>query len=63
VLNFYQINEDDEIQTRYNLVIKALIPCERTISTQKLKLLDEISEYDLYYSLTSHSTGHLSKKE
>jgi hypothetical protein len=27
VLNFYQINEDDEIRTRDRLVIKALIPC------------------------------------
>jgi hypothetical protein len=26
--------------------------CQRTISTQKLKLLGEVSGYDLYYSLT-----------
>jgi hypothetical protein len=52
VLNFYQINEDDEIRTRDRLVIKALIPCQRTISTQKLKLLGEVPKYDLYYSLT-----------
>jgi hypothetical protein len=26
--------------------------CQRTISTQKLKLLGEVSRYDLYYSLT-----------
>jgi hypothetical protein len=27
--------------------------CQRTISTQKLKLLGEVPMYDLYYSLTS----------
>ena len=52
VLNFYQINEDGKIRTRDHLVIKVLIPCQRTISTQKLKLLGKIPGYDLYYSLT-----------
>jgi len=52
VLDFYQINGDGEIRTRDRLVIKALIPCQRTISTQKLKLLGEVLRYDLYYSLT-----------
>jgi len=52
MFNFYQINKDDEIQTRDRLVIKALIPCQRTISTKKLKLLGEVREYNLYYSLT-----------
>ena len=52
VLNFYQINGDGEIRTRDHLVIKVLIPCQRTISTQKFKLLGEIPGYDLYYSLT-----------
>jgi len=52
VLNFYQINEDCEIRTRDRLIIKALIPCQRTNLTQKLKLLGEIPRYDLYYSLT-----------
>ena len=52
VLNFYQINGDGEIRTRDRLVIKALIPCQRTISTQQLKLLGKVSGYDLYYSLT-----------
>ena len=28
VLNFYQINKNDEIWTRDHLVIKALIPCQ-----------------------------------
>ena len=42
VLNFYQINGNGEIQTRDNLVIKALIPCQRVNSTQKLKLLGEV---------------------
>jgi hypothetical protein len=51
VLNFYQINGDDEIRTRDHLVIKALIPCQKAISTQKLKLLGEVPEYDLYYFL------------
>ena len=51
VLNFYQINGDGEIRTRDRLVIKALIPCQRTISTQKLKLLGEVLGYDLYYYL------------
>jgi len=52
MFNFYQINEDDEIRTRDCLVIKALIPYQRTISTKKLKLLGEVREYNLYYSLT-----------
>jgi hypothetical protein len=34
VINFYQINENGEIQTRDRLVIKALIPCQKIISTQ-----------------------------
>jgi len=28
------------------------VPCQRTISTQKFKLLGEVPRYDLYYSLT-----------
>jgi hypothetical protein len=51
VLNFYQINRDGEIQTRDRLVIKTLIPCQKNISTQKLKLLDEISGYDAHFTL------------
>jgi hypothetical protein len=31
---FYQINRDGEIRTRDHLIIKALILCQRTISTQ-----------------------------
>jgi hypothetical protein len=54
VLNFYHINGDDEIRTRDRLVVKALIPCQRTNSTQKLNLLGEISGYDLYYSLIGY---------
>ena len=46
VLNFYQINGDGEIWTRDHLVIKALIPCQRTISTQLVKLLGEVPRYD-----------------
>ena len=34
MFNFYQINKDGEILTRDRLVIKALIPCQRIISTQ-----------------------------
>jgi hypothetical protein len=33
-LIFYQINENDEIQTRDRLVIKTLIPYQIIISTQ-----------------------------
>jgi hypothetical protein len=46
VLNFffYQINRDGEIRTRDRLVIKVLIPCQRTNSTQKLKLLGEVQD-------------------
>jgi hypothetical protein len=51
VLNFYQINRNSEIRTRDRLVNKAMIPCQRTISTQKLNLLDKISGYNLYYFL------------
>jgi hypothetical protein len=51
VFNFYQINRDGEIQTHNRLVIKALISCQRTKSTKKLKLLGEILRYNLYYFL------------
>ena len=51
MLNFYQINKDGNIQIRDRLVIKALIPCQRTISTQKFKLLGDVLGYNLYYSL------------
>ena len=44
MLNFYQINENGEIRTRNHLVIKALIPCQRTNSTQKFKLLGKIQD-------------------
>jgi len=53
MLNFYHINGDGKIWTLDHLVIKTLIPCQRTISTQKLKLLGEVSGYELYYSLTN----------
>ena len=49
MLNFYQINRDVEIQTRDRLVIKALIPCQRTNSTQLFKLLDEVLGYIYIY--------------
>ena len=48
MLNFYQINEDDEIQTRDRLIIKTLISRQRNY----IKVLDKIPKYDLYYSLT-----------
>jgi len=54
VLNFFHINEDGEIRTRDRLVVKALIPCQRTNSTQKLKLLGKIPGYDLHYSLIGY---------
>jgi hypothetical protein len=60
---FYQINRDDKIQTRDRLVIKALIPCQKTISTQKLKLLGEDPEYDLYYFLTLYTRILLETKD
>ena len=60
MLNFYQINGDGKIRTRDRLVIKALIPYQRTISTQKLKLLGKVSGYDLYYSLTVGVADNLS---
>ena len=52
MLNFYQINEDDKIRIRDRLVIKGVIPCQKTNSIQKLKLLGEIPRYDLYYFKT-----------
>jgi hypothetical protein len=52
VLSFYQINGDDEIRTRNRLIIKVLIPYQKTNSAQKLKLLGDVSRYDLYYSIT-----------
>ena len=54
VFNFYQINRNDDIRTRDLLVIKVLISCQITNSTQKLKLLGEILGYDLYYFLTHY---------
>jgi hypothetical protein len=54
MFNFYQINGDGEIRTRDRLVIKALIPCQIIISTQKLKLLGKVLGYDLYYSLSDN---------
>jgi hypothetical protein len=52
MLNFYQKNRDDEIRTRNHLVIKTLIPYQRTISIQKFKFLDKVLKYNLYYFLT-----------
>jgi len=52
VLNFYQINEDDEIRSRNCLVIENLIPYLKTNSTQKIKLLNKFLRYNLYYFLT-----------
>jgi ribosomal protein L10 len=52
VLDFYQINGDGEIWTHDYLVIKTLTLCQKTNSTQKLKLLGGVLRYDLYYSLT-----------
>jgi len=49
MLNFYKINRDGEIRTRDRLVIKGLILYQRTNSIQKLKLLGDISIYDLYF--------------
>jgi hypothetical protein len=43
--------EDGEIQTRDHLVMKTLIPCQKTNLTQKFKMLGEISKYNLYNSL------------
>jgi hypothetical protein len=51
MLNFYQINKYGKIQTCNRLVIKAMIPCQKTNLTQKFKLLGEVPRYDLYYSL------------
>jgi hypothetical protein len=49
MFNFYQIIEEDEIQIYNYLVIKVLILCQRIISTQEIKLLDEILRYDTIY--------------
>jgi hypothetical protein len=51
VLDFYQINRDGKIRTYNHMIIKTLILYWKTISTQYLKLLDTISEYNLCYSL------------
>ena len=50
--SFYQINKDCEIQIGDRLVIKALIPCKRTNSIKKFKLLGKVLRYNLYYFLT-----------
>jgi hypothetical protein len=62
MLNFYQINKDNEIRTRDRLVIKALIPCQRIKSIKKFKFLNEILEYNLYYFLINIS-DFLKEKE
>ena len=49
MFNFYQINKNGKIWTRNRFVIKTLIPYQVTNSTQKFRLLDEISKYNLYY--------------
>ena len=61
MLNFYQINEDGEIQTHDPLVIKALISCQRTNSIQNVKLLGNVPRYDLYYSLIVGCEVYISK--
>jgi aryl carrier-like protein len=55
VFNCYQINEDDKIWTRDRLVNYALIPCQIINLIQWLKLLGNVSIYNLYYSLTVSS--------
>lgn len=50
---------DGEIRTRDRLVIKALIPCQNTNSTWKLKFLSEVSKYNLYYFLTETTANSL----
>jgi hypothetical protein len=55
MLIFYQINRDDEIRICDRLVIKALIPCQKNISTQKFKLLGGVLRYNLYYSPTCYT--------
>jgi hypothetical protein len=63
VLNFYQINRNDEIRTRNHLVIKTLISCQRIISTQQLKLLGGISGHDLYYFFNNFHVKHIKHTE
>jgi hypothetical protein len=62
VLNFYQINKDSEIQTHDRLVIKALISCQRTNSTQNVKLLGNVPRYNLYYFLIVGCEVYISKR-
>ena len=49
---------DCEIRTRNCLVINTLISYNRIISTQKFKLLNKISKYNLYFSLISTKMLH-----
>jgi hypothetical protein len=42
---------DGKIRTRDRLVIKIMITYQRINLIQKLKLLNEVSIYNLYYSL------------
>ena len=49
---FYQIKKIGDIRTRNRLVIKTLIPYQKTNLIQNLKLLNKISVYNLYYYLT-----------
>jgi hypothetical protein len=63
VLNFYQIIRNGKIQTRDRLFIKALILYKKTNSTKKLKLLDEVSKYDLYYFITTTALNSTLTKE
>jgi len=63
MLNFYQIIRNGKIQTLDRLLIKALIIYKKTNSTQKLKLLDEVSRYNLYYFLTTTALNYALTKE
>ena len=42
---------EDELESA-SVLHSSRLNYQRTISTQKLKLLSEVSRYDLYYSLT-----------
>ena len=59
MFNFYQINEDSEIQIHDRLAIKSLILCQKTILTQYFNILSPnrssqmktIQVWDLYKSI------------
>jgi hypothetical protein len=56
------MNINDEIRTRDRLIINILISCQNINLTKKLKLLNKILKYNLYYFLIIFTAHYLNSK-